>query len=310
MAGESPTDPDGADDIFLIRANFIARVHGDVTSNVYLPQFERINYDSSINGGVRINGWDGDDTFIMDDTGTIMTLDGGAGSDTVQVGQVYGENPNLPADYDPVTQHYASGVALGDEIQGTEISRGFLSNGISNATVIYGGIGDDTFSVYSNKAFLRLEGEDGNDHFIVRAFVATDQIALNGGAGDDQIEYNVNAPLSINGGAGFDTVTVLGTEDNDSFVVTADGVFGAGLNVQLSGVEEAVEVDGLEGDDTFYVLSTRAGTLTTLIGGLGSDTFVMGGDVTKTIISAEQGAVSGVVTHSVSSADASYDDRF
>ena len=36
--------------------------------------------------------------------------------------------------------------------------------------VAQGGAGNDTFTVYSNKAELRLEGDAGNDLFVVRGF--------------------------------------------------------------------------------------------------------------------------------------------
>ena len=50
------------------------------------------------------------------------------------------------------------------------ITRGYLSPGISAPLVALGGAGEDEFTVYSNQAELRLEGEDGNDLFVVRAF--------------------------------------------------------------------------------------------------------------------------------------------
>src|SRR5207237_1544948 len=110
------------------------------------------------------------------------------------------------------------------------------------------------------------------------------QTLIDGGDDDDNIQYNINAPVDIDGGPGFDTVVVLGTEFNDAFVITSGGVFGAGLNVKTSNTEELLEVDALEGNDTFFVLSTPLGGVTRLIGGLGSDTFDVAGDVTKTII--------------------------
>ena len=113
--------------------------------------------------------------------------------------------------------------------------------------------------------------------------------------------------MSINGGAGFDTVIAIGTEEADAFVITDEGIFGAGLNIRVDGVEEAIEVDGLEGDDTFFLLSTRAQVLTTVIGGLGSDTFVMTGDVTKRVVSADLEGRAGVINHGVESGDAAYD---
>ena len=42
----------------------------------------------------------------------------------------------------------------------------------------------------------------------------------NGGQGADFIAYTVNAPVTIEGGGGTDTV-VVGTEFGDDFVVTA-----------------------------------------------------------------------------------------
>ena len=74
------------------------------------------------------------------------------------------------------------------------------------------------------------------------------RVDLTGGAGADNIQYAVNAPVNIDGGDGFDTVIIIGTEFNDDFVVTENGVYGAGLNVLFTRVE-SVEVDGAEGDD-------------------------------------------------------------
>ena len=86
----------------------------------------------------------------------------------------------------------------------------------------------------------------------------------------------MNAPVNIDGGDGFDTVIVIGTEFNDDFVVTENGVFGAGLNVLFIRVE-SVEVDGAEGDDRFFILGTGAEQINKITGGLGSDTFFVNG---------------------------------
>ena len=78
---------------------------------------------------------------------------------------------------------------------------------------------------------------------MIRAFVLMDEndpvqedIALNGGLGDDLIQYSINSPVSIDGGSGFDKVVAIGTEADDSFVITEDGIMGCGLNIQLSNV--------------------------------------------------------------------------
>jgi len=96
--------------------------------------------------------------------------------------------------------------------------------------VAQGGSGEDTFVVYGNQAELRLEGDDDSDAFIVRAFALAettpmvDQDRSADQRGDpaadhhhrgadhhqarrratDTVQYNVNAPVSIDGGAGFE----------------------------------------------------------------------------------------------------------
>ncbi|MDX6679029.1 MAG: hypothetical protein QOE31_3081, partial [Solirubrobacteraceae bacterium] len=207
----------------------------------------------------------------------------------------------------------APSVATGDEIATVETTRGFLSRGISFATTIYGGDGEDQFAVYSNQAPLSLFGEAGNDTFIVRAFLlastgdsASGLTTVDGGDGDDYVEYNVNAPVAIDGGEGVDTIVVIGTEGNDQFVISRDSVQGAGLNVSYVS-SERVEIDGMEGNDHFYVLSTDARVITSIIGGLGSDTIDVGGDVTGLVQALSIEGVSGAVNHVVGSTDALYD---
>ncbi|MGC9461805.1 beta strand repeat-containing protein, partial [Vibrio genomosp. F10] len=223
------------DDHFLIRANFVAAMHEDGNGG-YGSTVERINYDGNINARLTINGLAGKDNFVSDDTSTIVTLDGGADDDTFQIGQLFGSD----------RQSSLGTVAVGDEIETTETTLGFLSKGNSLPMVIYGGDGHDNIKVYSNKAITKLYGEDGDDSFIVRAFLLKDSglsnnsvdVELFGGEGEDKIEYSINAALKIDGGAGNDKVVVLGTEGDDNFMITEDGIFGAGLNIGYTGVED------------------------------------------------------------------------
>src|SRR5207237_9278239 len=99
---------------------------------------------------------------------------------------------------------------------------------------------------------------------------------MSGGAGQDLIQYAVNATVNIDGGDGFDTVVVVCTEFNDDFVVTPNGVFGAGLNVNFVNVE-AVEIDGGAGNDRFFILGTNPNWTATVTGRLGSHLFTAGG---------------------------------
>ena len=138
---------------------------------------ERINYDTAINGRLIVNGLGGNDAFFSDDVTTTTTLDGGAGNDSFQVGQIYGlQRDGLTASASPVntvtnTRDTTGGSLNPQDIFGTvATTRGWLSAGASQPLVAVGGTGDDVFTVYSNQAPLRLEGNDGNDLFVVRAF--------------------------------------------------------------------------------------------------------------------------------------------
>src|SRR5207253_323797 len=125
--------------------------------------------------------------------------------------------------------------------------------------------------------------------------------------GSDQVSYNINAPVSIDGGNGFDKVVVLGTEFADHIVITDNAIFGAGLNVRYTTVE-VVEVDGLEGDDQFFVQSTAFGVAYRVIGGLGSDSINVTGDIVTDIVTKDLEGISGYVNHLVSSSnDFGYD---
>jgi hypothetical protein len=334
---------------------------GDVDDPI--SDVQRINYDTALNGRINVFGKTGNDHFYVDDTTATISLDGGAGFDTFQVGQIFGtkrdeaEGAILPFDVFP------------DLIATT---RGWLSPGTHAPLIAQGGTGNDEFTVYSNQAELRLEGDDESDLFIVRAFalaavvdteadgapglnlgdilnpildnngdgvvnaadanltptweddvlpldgngVATPKIGrgfsvgkpldIRTGGGEDEVQYNVNSPVSVDGGTGIDKLVVLGTEFADDIVIRESGILGAGLNVRYDNIE-IVEVDGLEGDDEFFVQSTAFGVAYRVIGGLGSDTINVTGDVTEDIVTRELEGISGSVDHWVMSDDPGYD---
>ena len=90
--------------------------------------------------------------------------------------------------------------------------------------------------------------------------------------------------------------------------MTDNGVFGAGLNISYVNIEKLI-ADGAEGDDRFFVLSTGIEVITELDGGLGSDSFFVGGspsDAPIPVISNDLKGHSGVILHSVESGDLKY----
>ncbi|HEX4526566.1 MAG TPA: hypothetical protein VH108_07475, partial [Gaiellaceae bacterium] len=349
---------------------------GDVTtpdpngSSILRNQnYERINYDAAINGRLIVNGLGGNDAFFSDDNSAVTTLDGGVGNDNFQIGQIYGlsrdsftfgssSTPNCsprlggPNPADPLTYDTSCGSLNPEDIFGTvATTRGWLSRGVSQPLVAVGDAGDDTFTVYSNQAPLRLEGGDGNDLFTVRGFAlaqtklsggdptaadcdpspsnpacdivwinAAQQIAMpkltsgfstaaesdiRTGAGQNQVEYNMNAPVSVDGGAGFNKLVILGTEYADHIVVTYNHIYGVGVSVTYTNIQ-VLEIDALEGDDSIDVLSTAPGVATRVIGGLGNDTINVAGDVTGDVFSLDIDGTSGTLNHAVSSVDPNY----
>ena len=439
-----PSDQQGGTQVedLADRPGYVAILHGTlepyediIPDNEDFDEVQRINYDTALNGRLTIEGRGGDDAFYSDDVTVIATYDGGRGDDTFQIGQIFGANRNI-ADGNLLAQdEFPELVAT---------TRGWLSRGSSAPVLAQGGTGNDTFRVYSNQSELRLEGDDDNDLFIVRAFAiaattdydwnadgeineadldvgravlthlydhvegpdfvlgtpddsdatsalatldaaklfelgvdlaATDEAAatayrtaldgvlptgtggerfdtngdgginfldlfitqgdstddvivldedgvaspqiglgfsvaqapdIRAGGGQDEVRYNINAPVSVEGGTGFDKLVILGTEFADDIAITDKGIFGAGLNVRYSTVE-VVEVDGLEGDDKFYVRSTAFGVAYRVIGGLGSDIINVAGDVQEDIITRELEGVSGAADHLVQSDDIFYD---
>ena len=293
-------------DVFLLRAStserglaFIAMINAADPHHVLDGDpVERVNYNVRLEQIV-VEGRAGDDEFYVDDTRAIITINAGLGNDFIQVGQLYNSR-RTPA---------LSGVTDKDVFATIETTRGWLSNGISNPMTINGGDGEDRFIVFHNVAVLTLNGGADNDTFLVQAFALAGSqedtrglTDLSGDAGADMIQYAVNAPVNINGGDGFDTVIVIGTEFGDDFVITRSGVYGAGLNVNFINIEY-LEVDGAEGDDRFFILSTGINFTTVVTGGLGTDLFsVEGPTPANGVISNDLLGHSGIITHSVESA--------
>ena len=262
----------------------------------------------------------GHSNFYVDDNSAITFLTGVDGGNTYQFGQIFGTGRVGGSSTQFGDDVATIEVALGySDIAQTQLVPGFLSRGISFSATAYGGDGNDFFFVYSNKASLKLFGEDGNDNFTVRAFAllnqanltlfSTSDTTIHTGSGNSHIEYNINAPVSIDGGDGVNTVTILGSGFGDNFVITKDGVLGAGLNVAMKNIQ-LLEVDGISGNNNFYVLSTAPGEVVTLIGGTGNDNFNVAGDVTTPIVAENVNGTSGFINHSVSSTDPKYNGIF
>ena len=140
---------------------------------------------------------------------------------------------------------------------------------------------------------------------LTSGFSTAAQTDIRTGNGDNQVQYNINAPVSVDGGTGFNKLVVLGTEFADHIVVTATAIYGAGIQVSFRNIQ-VVEVDALQGDDTIDVLSTAPGVATRVLGGLGSDVINVAGDVVGDVVSRDPNGSSSTINHLVISSDADY----
>ena len=310
------------DDTFLLRSGvaedaiaFVAMLNdSDIEVNGF-EEVERIDYDRQLES-MTINSFKGEDHFVLDDNRAITTINAGPDNDSFQVGQMF-DTPRTVDDaliqpHDQDKPHDGTDERDTDIFATIETTRGYLSNGISETTVINGGGGNDAFTVFHNKAVLGLNGGDGNDEFTIRSFALSgsqetvrERTDLSGGSDADLVQYALNAPVNIDGGDGLDEIRIIGTEFSDDYVITSKGVFGAGLNVNFVNIE-LLKVDGAEGNDRFFVQSTDPDLVVKLVGGLGSDSFNVGGDAPP-VISNDLLGHSGIISHIVVSEDPNYD---
>ncbi|MBY5161789.1 choice-of-anchor D domain-containing protein [Salsipaludibacter albus] len=276
---------EGGDDQFLLRAELVALLNGFVDVETGWASAEFVFYGDGIENLV-VRTLSGDDSVALDDTTVATTIDLGDGDDSVQVGQLFGEacldgfdtgipeGPGSDACFDP---QFVPPFLL-------DTTQGMLSNGISESTTVNGGAGNDLMLVFRNRAVLTLNGEDGDDTFVIRTFIEEDsETQLVAGAGADTISYAMNAPVNVNGGDGYDRLYIIGTEADDVFVVTADGVYGGGRFIDFAAIE-LLAVDAVEGNDRIHVLSTDAAVAVEVYGGLGSDTIEVASNLVPTVI--------------------------
>ena len=271
---------------------FVARLSGDLA--------DRYDYDISIED-LTVDAGLGDDEITLDDNATSTHVIGGPGADVVQVGQLYGAADCEPdgtdearcSDDADVDSRRGAGSGVDDPFATTVITRGHLSNGVTHDLVIDADAGEDRITVFANHAPVTANGGDGNDEFVARAFIVTASLELNGDGDIDDFTYVMNDSLTIDGGAGTDTFTIIGTEANDGVIVGSE----AGLptvevckldattgrpdpgECAISAVADNVEIFsvlGLEGDDVFWIQDTEAASLVTLSGGEHSDRFLVG----------------------------------
>lgn len=214
----------------------------------------------SFTNAENLNGGTANDRFVFSNGASVAgSIDGGAGTDILDYSQyATGINVNL-------NLNIATGVGVG----------------IANLEGAVGGLGNDflTASDATNNTF-NITGINVGD---VNGFSFTAINNLIGGVRDDNFVFASGAAVtSLDGGAGFDTVTQLGNGAANVVVANAAGVTVDGLQVPSGTSIEGVAVNTLGGNDTVTV---AAGSLLTSVDtGTGNDTISLAAGVTLDII--------------------------
>ena len=204
-----------------------------------------INY-STIENSVIYAG-NGDDKIIGDDTAQVLKVYGNAGDDQFFIGSVL-KTETVLAD--------GREVAIVTSI----------THGTSHNASFFGGADDDYFEVNHTTGDIGLFGDNGDDVFFVKALLTLNEdedlvelksktATVSGVSGEesehsqknghdtrevdsDALVYIQNANIKIDGGAGFDSVAVVGTVLSDTFYIyteviegeTVQRIYGAGVN--------------------------------------------------------------------------------
>lgn len=228
-------------------------VQNNLNSNI-----ERVNYTQGIDV-LNVNGNGGDDRFYIDGTAELTNVNGGAGNDSFQIGQLY----NSERTDDAASARVQPVDAFHTEKTNEE---SYLSDGVSSDTTlnVEGGSGVDTFAALNNAGTLNMTAGKGDDIFSVYTFLKENGENFDRGA------------VLLDGGKGFDTLNVRGTDSDDVLVVTKEGLLSDMVAIKAAGVE-STQFDAAAGDDMFYVVGSKSTDVTELSGGKGNDTFSMGG---------------------------------
>ena len=104
-----------------------------------------------------------------------------------------------------------------------------------------------------------------------------------GGSGGDTVtvsQAGLNADLNVECGQGQNQLILQGAGGNNQFLVNGGSILLNGLRKIVTSGIQTLDINGGAGDNLFQVLSTLAGTHSTLVGGSGSNTFWIGSNGT------------------------------
>jgi Ca2+-binding RTX toxin-like protein len=273
-----------------------------VTANGTRVRFDRVNpapfsldIGTSENLVVNMNG--GDDSFSA--TGNLatlihMTVDGGAGNDTILGGN--GADTLLGGDgNDFIDGNQGADVAFlgaGDDIfqwdpgDGSDVVEG--QDG-ADKMIFNGSAANEAFEVSANGERVRFTRNVGTivmdlndvEAIDLNALGGADLVTINDMTGTDLTEINVNlAGLGVVPDGQPDNVVIFGTNDDD-VVQAAGDVVGVAVQVNITGAEAAndkLTVNMQAGDDVVAASGLAAGAIQLTANGDQGNDILIGGD--------------------------------
>ena len=172
----------------------------------------------------------GDDTITFNVAGTNATVDGGAGTDIVNLKADTGaiiltavETVNITATQTALVMTSATAQVINNtSVAAVTATLGagggtYNGSGAGNA-VITGGAAATTFNLSSATANATVTGGAAADVFNI---TAAGPASVNGGGGNDTITHTGTGPATIAGGAGSDAIVITGATGIDRIVLTA-----------------------------------------------------------------------------------------
>ena len=230
--------------------------------------------NDTLNGGVGLDsmsGGLGNDTYVVDNSGDVVTENASEGTDTVQSSITY----TLGANLEKLT---LTGTAA---INGTGNDLNNAITGNSAKNILSGGAGNDTLN--GGAGLDSMSGGLGNDTYVVDNF--GDVVTENASEGTDTVQSSITYTL----GANLEKLTLTGT--------AAINGTGNDLNNAITGNSANNVLSGGAGNDT---LNGGAG-LDSMSGGLGNDTYVVdnSGDVVTENASEGTDTVKSSITYTL-----------
>ncbi|MFZ2300910.1 MAG: putative Ig domain-containing protein [Gallionella sp.] len=202
------------DQLFRYSSSAAANIIGTAAADV-LTGTAGMDVIDGLSGADSMVGGLGDDTYLVDNAGDVVTENAGEGTDTVEssISYVLGANIENLTLSGTVANH-----GVGNELDN-------VLTGNSGANVLDGGAGTDT-----------MQGGAGDDIYVVDN--VGDVVIENAGEGIDTVESGISYAL----GANIENLTLTGTMTN----------YGVGnwLDNMLTGNSVANVLDGREGADT------------------------------------------------------------